>query len=415
MRPLALAISLSVALTLPGCGWLLVTIADATRAAPGRLVESGHVSGNTSRGSPRYAITCGSAARSPQNAFHFVAPRGGTYNFDSTTSDYDGVIAVYASGGGELACNDDHGSTRASEVLVPLSQGQDVIVVQGGYAGASGHFELWVGEQGGGPTGSLTLGDGTVMSVAPTTPPRDLALGTSLMGDTSGLGAIAGVSCPPMSAMQEWRFTAPADGGYVFQVDANYDAYLGILEPDGNPLACNDDWQSTARSRGSVELVRGQIVRVIVGGYGGQFGSYSLTAVALTNGGPMTPGRPVLFGAGNTDREPDVCGAIAGSVDRTFTFTPREEAFYAFTTDANALLVIGDGHRVAACVPLVPDRRSGFVLEAGHRYSLVLELGVPDGNAHTFAIDRADPDAADWRVPPQPPPIAALTTPITAP
>jgi len=152
-------------------------------------------------------------------------------------------------------------------------------------------------------------------------------------------------------------------------------------------------------------------VRVIVGGFASQYGSYSLTAVPLSTGGALALARPVLFAAGTTDAEPDVCGAIAGSVDRTFTFTPRQEAFYAFTTDASGTLVIGDGRRTAACVPLVPDRRAGFVLKAGHRYSLVLELGVPDGSAHTFSIDRVDPAAADWQVPPQPPPIGAFLAP----
>ena len=45
-------------------------------------------------GSPsRHAITCGSASGSPQNEHLFVAPAGGTYDFDSTTTDYDGVLA----------------------------------------------------------------------------------------------------------------------------------------------------------------------------------------------------------------------------------------------------------------------------------------------------------------------------------
>lgn len=399
-----------------GCGWLLTTIASATRGPPRPLSESEHVSGRTSGGWSRRAISCGAAASSPQNEHAFVAPSAGSYTFDSTTSDYDGVIAVFDANGLELACNDDHGSTRQSEVVVPLAEGQAVTVVQGGYAGGSGSYQLWVtGAAGGGPTGQLVLADGTVLDVEPAQPPQELPLGASVMGDTTGLGAIGGVSCPPTSPMQEWRFTAPQDGSFVFQVDSSYDAYLGVLDDQGTALGCNDDFEGTTHARVVAELAQGSVVRVVVGGFSSQSGNYSLTAVPISSGGALTLGQPVLFAAGTTSSEPDVCGAQLGSVDRTFTFTPRTEAFYAFTSDATGILVIGDGRRTAACIPLAPDRRAGFVLKAGHRYSLVLELGYPDGTAHTFAIDRVSPDAPDWQVPPQAPPIGAFLTPDTTP
>lgn len=411
--PLLLA---ALATLLPGCGFLFVTIADATRGPPAPLSQSTHVSGRTTGGSARRAISCGAASGSPQNEHAFVAPQAGTYTFDSSTSDYDGVIAVYDANGLELACNDDHGSTRQSEVVVTLAAGASVTIVQGGYAGGAGSYEMWVtGAVGSAPTGSLTLADGTVVEVTPAQPPQELPLGATVMGDTSGLGALGGVSCPPTSPMQQWRFTAPADGSFVFQVDSGYDAYLGVLDDLGTALGCNDDFGSTTHARVAVELTQGAVVRVIVGGFSSQSGSYSLTAVAVSSGGTITLGQPLLFSPGNTSSEPDVCGASVGSVDRTFTFTPRQEAFYAFTTDVTGILVIGDGRRTAACIPLSPDRRAGVVLKAGHRYSLVLELGYPDGLAHTLAIDRVSPDAPDWQVPPQPFPIGAFVTPQAAP
>ncbi len=398
---------------LPGCGFLFTTIADATRGPPGALTESSHVSGNTAGGRSRHAISCGAAAGSPQIDHVFVAPHSATFTFDSSTNNYDGVLAVYDANGNELGCNDDHGSTRQSEVVVSLGEGQSVLVVQGGYAGGSGGYEMWVSSMGGGATGSLTLADGTVVPVTPAAPPQELPLGASVQGATSGLSAIGGVSCPPTSPMQEWRFTAPADGSFVFQVDSGYDAYLGVLDDLGTALGCNDDFGSTTHARVAIELTQGAIVRVVVGGYASQSGAYSLTALAVSSGGAISVGQPMLFSPGATSSEPDVCGAPVGSVDRTFTFTPRTEAFYAFTADVTGVLVIGDGRRTAACIPLSPDRRAGFILKAGHRYSLVLELGYPDGQAHTFSIDRVDPDAPDWQVPPQPLPIGAFTLPIT--
>lgn len=392
----------------PGCGFLFVTIVGAVQGTGGPLHESGHVQGRTTGSFSRRSISCGAASSSPQVEHAFVAPRGGTYTFDSTTSDYDGVIAVFDASGVELACNDDHGSTRASEVVVTLAEGQAVTVVQGGYAGGAGSFELWVTGSGG---GTLTLADGTVVPAPPAAPPQPLPVSASVQGDTTGLGAIAGVSCPPMSPMQEWAFTAPADGAYVFQVDSNYDAYLGVLDDAGTALACNDDFGSTTHARVTVELAQGQTARVVVGGYSSQSGAYSLTAVGASTGGRLTAGQPVLFAASATSSEPDVCGAYAGSVDRTFTFSPRAEAFYAFSLDTSAILVVSDGRHETACLPLDGTRRAGLVLKAGRTYRFVLELGASDGQSHTFSIDRVDPDAADWQVPVDAPPITAFTTP----
>lgn len=414
-RPsIAIAVMLGLALVLPGCGFLFTTLVSATRGPPGPLSGSTHVSGRTFGASARHPISCGAASGSPQDDHTFVAPQGGTYTFDSATSDYDGVIAVYDANGNELACNDDHGSTRQSQVTVLLAEGQTVTVVQGGYAGGAGSYEMWVSSPtaGSAPTGQLTLGDGTVVPVTATLPPQDLALGTTVVGDTSGLGTLGGVSCPPTTApMQEWRFTAPADGGYLFHVDSAYDAYLGVIDDAGTALGCNDDYGDTTHARVAVELMQGSVVRVIVGAYSTGSGTYSLTAVPLSTGGTVTLGHPLLFSAGSTSSEPDLCGAAVGSVDRTFTFTPRAEAFYAIAVDATAMMVIGDGRRTAACIPVSPDRRAGVVLKAGHRYSIVLELGYPDQAAHAISIDRVEPSAPDWQVPPQALPIGAFTSP----
>ncbi len=402
------ALALALGVLTPGCGFLFVSLRGAIEGAGGPLGESSHVHGRTTGSFGRRPISCGAASGSPQDEHTFVAPRAATYTFESITSDYDGVLAIFDANGSELGCNDDHGSTRASEVVVTLTEGASVQVVQGGYAGAAGSYELWVTGTG---AATLTLADGTVVPAPPPAPPQELPANASVQGDTTGLGAIAGLSCPPVSPMQEWHFAAPADGLYVLQVDANYDAYLAVVDDIGTALACNDDFGDTSHSRVTLELAQGQGARVVVGGFSGQSGAYSLTAVAASSGGRITVGQPVLFGAAATSYEPDVCGAFAGSADRTFTFAPRAEAFYAFTLDTSAILVVSDGRHETACIPLDGSHRAGMVLKAGRTYRLVLELGSSDGQAHTFAIDRVDPDAADWQIPPAAPPITAFTTP----
>jgi hypothetical protein len=405
-----IALAIVVALT-PGCGLIIGAARGAFSSSGGPLTESMHVTGTTWGAVPRRPLSCGNSAASPMHVYAFVAPRSATYTFESTTSDYDGVIAVYDPNGSELACNDDYQSTRSSQVVVTLSEGQTVEVIQGGYSGASGHYELWSSGSGGSSGSTLTLADGTVVDV-PASPPQPLALATMVQGDTRGQPAILGIDCPPASSMQEWTFTATESASYLFQVDAQYDAFLGVLESDdGIALGCNDDWMDTNHSRVAAALVAGETYRVIVGGFSQQSGAYSLTAVPLTSGGALTVQQPVLFESGGTDAEPDVCGAPAGSVDRAFTFTPRAEAFYSFYADVTGLLVVDDGRSTVACLPLSPDRRSGLLLKARHRYSIVIELGVPDGMAHALVVDRVDPAAPDWQVPPSVPPISAMLTP----
>ena len=408
-----LAIALASALT-PGCGIIISETRRALSGSGGGTLAGAHVSGATSGGMARRPISCGGAASSPQNVYTFVAPQTGTYTFESRTSDYDGVLAVYAASGSELACNDDYQDTRSSQVMVALSEGQAVEVIQGGYAGGSGHYELW-GVGAASDQSSIALGDGqgVVAAPLPPAPVQPLAPGTMVTGQTTGFGSVEGyVDCPPAGPMQEWSFNPTESGSYLFQVDSQYDAYLGVLSAiDGTTLGCNDDWGDTSHARVATQLVAGESYRVIVGGLAQQSGAYSLTAVALQPSGALTIHQPVLIEPGDTDTAPDVCGAPAGSVDRTFTFTPRQEGFYSVYADVTGWLVVGDGREIVACLPLSPAVRSGLLLKARHRYSLVFELGYPDEMVHTVVVDRVAPDAPDWQVPPSVPPIAAMLPP----
>lgn len=89
-------------------------------------------------------MSCGGAASSPQRAFEFTAPSDALYRFESRTRDYDGVLSVFDVSGRELGCNDDAGSARRSRVEAFLTAGQTVHIVQGGYHGAAGNFQVEV-------------------------------------------------------------------------------------------------------------------------------------------------------------------------------------------------------------------------------------------------------------------------------
>ncbi|UJR86567.1 hypothetical protein [Sandaracinus amylolyticus] len=383
-----------IALAVSGCSFVVSAIRGAVESSSTgtTLVESQRVRGST-RGGPSglRAITCGNASGSPMRSFAFVAPRSATYVFESATSDYDGVLAVWDPSAGELGCNDDYSSTRASQVTVTLRAGQAVEVVQGGYSGAAGGFEIWV-------NGGAAVAAPEPTEVGPPAPPQALAAGTSVQGDTRFRAPIPGIDCPPVGPMQEWTFTATEDGAQMFQVQADYDACLGVV-PEGSAtsMACNDDHGDVTRSQVVVDVVAGVTYRVIVGGLSGRSGTYTLTSTALATGGPITVGQPVFFSSGAASSQPDRCGAPAGSVDRTFTFRPPAEAFYAIQTDAPGWLVVSDGRRVLACVSLAGQRRAGLALKPGHRYEIVIELGASDGGAHFVSVERVAPEAPEWR------------------
>ncbi|MEO0606066.1 MAG: hypothetical protein AAF211_31850, partial [Myxococcota bacterium] len=76
--------------------------------------------------------------------WEFTAPEDGDYTFDTLGAFFDTVLYVLDDcGGTELACNDDT-SGSGSEVTVPLTAGQTVVVVVDGFAGSTGFGTLSV-------------------------------------------------------------------------------------------------------------------------------------------------------------------------------------------------------------------------------------------------------------------------------
>ncbi|MDQ3034243.1 MAG: hypothetical protein M3Y87_17675 [Myxococcota bacterium] len=95
-------------------------------------------------GSSTASGSCGGGG--PEAFFTFRAPHDGEYTF-STLAELDTVLYVRRGecAGPELACNDDFGSTRESQLTLWLSSGDAVEVVVDTYSsGASGDFELFV-------------------------------------------------------------------------------------------------------------------------------------------------------------------------------------------------------------------------------------------------------------------------------
>lgn len=121
-------------------GAYMLRATQVTSSGGGPIQLDQQVSGNTSAGNDTRTPTCGSRSGSPDETWTFVAPSAGMFRFH-VDGDFDSVVAVYLNGA-QLACNDDHGSTRASRVEASLQAGQRVEVVVDGFQGGAGGYRL---------------------------------------------------------------------------------------------------------------------------------------------------------------------------------------------------------------------------------------------------------------------------------
>ncbi|MGK4007579.1 MXAN_6577-like cysteine-rich protein [Sorangium sp. So ce1036] len=159
--------------------------------------------------------------------------------------------------------------------------------------------------------------------------------GTTVGADTRLELACGGTG----SAARIYRFTAPEAGLYRFDTrGSSYDTVLGVLGADAcDVLACNDDLGGR-EARASVELDEGEAVFVVVSGYDGEQGDFSLRigreAPPVCPTGTLEPDAPQTIRGDTTwlsDAVAPHCGA-SGSSDASYTFTAPRDGRYVFDT-----------------------------------------------------------------------------------
>lgn len=137
------------------------------------------------------------------------------------------------------------------------------------------------------PDGMVCYGFSYCMwSIAPGMCP-DLDIGNavpqSIMGDNTGLGDDHFTSCGNGGGEDAtYQFTAPFAGTFVFDTFGTaYDTILAVLDGCGGAeLACNDDTM-TLQSQVMVPLAAGQTVIIVVDGYSGATGPFTLNITAM--------------------------------------------------------------------------------------------------------------------------------------
>src|SRR5438046_1032956 len=270
--------------------------------------QGGTFSGTTS-GASALAGSCGNSGGSPEQVFRWTPTVSGTATIQTcgAGTTFDTVLYLRSgacASGREVAagCNDDtcanaSGLFRASRITPTVTAGQTYFIVVDGYAGATGTFSL-----------TVTPPDSATTTTSPTTTTATLpgsgacssptvipASGATFSGATSGAtrgaSSLAG-SCGSSGSSPErvYRWTPAVSGMATIQTcgaGTSFDTVLYLRSDvcaSGPEMAagCNDDACADASglvraSRITPTVTAGQTYFIVVDGYGGATGTFSLT------------------------------------------------------------------------------------------------------------------------------------------
>ena len=288
------------------------TTSTTTTTLPGRCTsppvipaQGGTFSGTTS-GTSSLAGSCGSSGTSPEQVFQWTPAVSGTATIQTcgAGTTFDTVLYLRSgscAGGPEVAagCNDDacsnaNGLFRASRLTPTVTAGQTYYIVVDGYGGAPGTFSLTVTPPGASTTTTTpasTSTTTTTLAAACAGPTPIPAAGGTFSGTTSGTSMQAG-SCGSSgtSPEQVFQWTPLASGTATIQTcgaGTSFDTVLYLRSgscASGPEVAagCNDDacTNGTGLNRASrltPTVTAGQTYYIVVDGYGGAQGTFSLT------------------------------------------------------------------------------------------------------------------------------------------
>jgi hypothetical protein len=232
------------------------------------------VSSTTVGAVDNYSSSCGASSTSPDVVYSFFADGSPTsYRIHVDTATHDGTIHIHSAStcalGDEVACNDDFGTTRASEItLNNLAQGTYYIVVDGFSTGSAGTFTL---------TSSTTvLNPDTCASPAPITQ------NGRFIGTTAGRVNNYTPSCSSSTAPDVvYSILARTTGTItVTTCGATFDTILYESTTCGGSLVCDDDTGAGAcgelTSVISFAATAGTTYYFVVDGYSTNAGPYTV-------------------------------------------------------------------------------------------------------------------------------------------
>jgi hypothetical protein len=393
------AILTAAVLALSGCSPLLGLIVRAVESGGGGNVRVGQtLSGSTVGAGDDWTPSCGAPNGGGDQSYEFVPERGGTYRVE-VNGQYDCVVALFDDQRQPLACNDDEGSTSRSLIEARMEAGRRYTIVVDGYRGATGSYTMRVD--------AVTL---DAVDVPPPSGDRVLALGVPRQGNTSTATDRITPTCgsAPGSPDETWTFVAPESGTYDFHVDSDYDGVLALY-PEGSqtPIDCNDDAGSTRASHLTATLSAGQTYEVVIDGYHGQTGSYTVTVTRAGSGGVQIAGGGVIAlnqqvqgdtRSGSDTMQPG-CGSQPGSPDQSWTFTAPRTSVYTVHVDSDydaVLAIYANGSLVECNDDYQTTRMSRLVttMTAGMTYTILVDGFSSGSGTYRLQITEQGPPVA---------------------
>ena len=294
------ATTTSTSTTLPPAACQGVTIAPP---------EGGVFTGATS-GASSLAGTCGASGAAPEQVYQWTptVPGVATIQTCGSGTNFDSVLYMRDSScasGVQVACSDDAcanstGQNRASRITPSVIAGKTYYIVVDGYNGKFGSYSLTITPPGGAVPTSTTSTTATSTSTTTSTtvapgpcqsPGTIPAGGGTVSGTTSGAGALTG-SCGSSLAAPEKVFAwTPATSGVATietcGAGTGYDTVLYVRGGTctGSQITCNDDACANASgqnraSRITPAVTAGQTYFIVVDGYNGSSGTFTLKVTA---------------------------------------------------------------------------------------------------------------------------------------
>src|SRR5213594_3369891 len=333
--------------------------------------EGGTFSGVTSGPSQQAGSCATSSGLSPEHVFQWNPAVSGTATIQTcgAGTSLDTVLYMRSgscAGGAEVAagCNDDactnaSGLNLASRITPTVTAGQTYFIVVDAFGGQTGTFSLTVTPPAAPATTTATtrLPTTTTTTTLPgggacASPTVIPAQGGTFGGTTSGTSSLAG-SCGSSGTSPErvFQWTPAVSGTATIQTCGAATSFDTVLYLRGGACAsgpevaagCNDDACADASglnraSRLTPTVTAGQTYFIVVDGYGGTHGSFSLTitppaptttTTTLPGGGgcsspiaiPASGGR-VSGATSGTSALAGSCGSSGTAPERVYQWTP---------------------------------------------------------------------------------------------
>jgi hypothetical protein len=231
-------------------------------------------------------------------------------------------------------------------------------------------------------------------------PDEDLgeALPASAVGSTLEEQNDFGGSCGGLEAPEAtFLWSAPAPGTYrIDTIGSTFDTVLYVLQGtcEGPELACNDDTDEGVHSSVNVDLAAGELVTIVVDGFGIERGEYRVLVTAAGTtcpDGDLGMEVPVSTSASTAGAQ-DVFSASCGGFnapERTYLWTAPMAGEYTFDTSGSAfdtVLYVLEG--ICSGGELACDDDSG----PGSTSTAALALG--GGQMVTVVVDGAEDEGS---------------------